>query len=84
MAIRYQMTAKNSHERKNDAENQNIVQLQESSIRLVRKSFTYLKRIMNFRKEKKELQLYLDTSILSDLTMVLILPCLETILFLLD
>ena len=42
MAIKYQMTAKKSHERKKDAENQNMVQLQESSIRLVRKSFTYL------------------------------------------
>ena len=40
--MRYQMTAKRSQERKKEAENQKMVQLQESSIRLVRKSFIYL------------------------------------------
>ena len=118
------MTAKKSHERKKEAENQNIVQIHESSIRLVRKSFTYLhsfrkycsllnminlllsgsvKEIWTLRfitSSKKttinpfifweikvqnmRVQTNLERSILSDLTMVLILPCLETILFLLD
>ena len=42
------MTAKRSQERKKEAENQKMVQLQESSIRLVRKSFTYLHKFRKF------------------------------------
>ena len=42
-ATRNQTTANSSHDTKNEAENQKIVQIQDSSIRLVKKSLRNLK-----------------------------------------